>query len=101
MRDNVARLRRVVAPHRSLCCREGVAAVRRRRLDPLNPLTPLRRLRSAWRVGRLRAGVVAPPVGRSTAQPVDRGFDRADYLAAVARAGTLKRSTSPSCSMRA
>ena len=33
MRHNVARLRDVVAPHRSLCCREGVAAIRRRRVD--------------------------------------------------------------------
>ncbi|WP_157433018.1 PEP/pyruvate-binding domain-containing protein [Actinomadura rifamycini] len=39
--------------------RLGAEPARRRRLDPLNPLPPLRRLRAAWRVGRLRAELPA------------------------------------------
>ncbi|MFV2210501.1 PEP/pyruvate-binding domain-containing protein [Actinomadura sp. LOL_016] len=41
----------------------------RRRLGPLNPLPPLRRLRSAWRVGRLRAEL--PVLAADTAARVD------------------------------
>ncbi|GGV22764.1 hypothetical protein GCM10010182_51290 [Actinomadura cremea] len=41
----------------------------RRRLGPLNPLPPLRRLRSAWRVGRLRAEL--PALAADTAARVD------------------------------
>ncbi|QFG23408.1 PEP/pyruvate-binding domain-containing protein [Actinomadura sp. WMMB 499] len=49
--------------------RLGADPARRRRLEPLNPLPPLRRLRAAWRVGRLRAEL--PALAAGTAARVD------------------------------
>ena len=55
--------------------------------DPSKPEAFFRgRKRLAELRDRLGASVVAPEVPRSPSQPVQRDFDKADYLAAVARA---------------
>ena len=55
--------------------------------DPSRPEAFFRgRRRLAELRDRLAASVVAPEVVRSASQPVQRDFDKADYLAAVARA---------------